>query len=214
MPTAPSLSSSPDLDTYALRRIEYRVRRLKLALNLSAADADDVRQDLMLDLWSALARYDPARASRATFISRVLDRAYCSVARKLRARRRRESQAVVSFSESAERLRSPDPVSQADGQSSARLDLALDLEAALARLPRNLRILAEQLKSRTAAEIARERGQHRCTVYREIVALRAIFRECGLDPASCGSPCDRSGGGAEVDKRTEGPRGRSTRRSA
>ena len=62
-----------------------------------------------------------------------------------------------------------------------RLDLRLDLTLVLDELPDDLRDLAIRLQTRTVAEIARELGVLRSTLYEKGIArLRKIFEDRGL----------------------------------
>ncbi len=178
MPTeAPSSPEThqPELDAYALDRIEYRVQRLARVFTLSDDDADDLRQDLVLELWRALPRYDAERAGLHTYVNRVLDRAYCAIARSLRSRRSHPALTPVSLSVLHDRpLESPE---------LAAAERCLDLEAALATLPRHLRIIAEELKHAAPGEVAQRLHIHRASVYRAIKRIRQHLEEHGVSLA-------------------------------
>jgi RNA polymerase sigma-70 factor (ECF subfamily) len=57
----------------------------------------------------------------------------------------------------------------------------MDLDRAIASLPDELRDLCERLRYDTMAEIAREMGVPRTTLYDRLSKLRDAFREAGLE---------------------------------
>jgi RNA polymerase sigma factor (sigma-70 family) len=172
------------LDGYALDRIEYRVGRLVKLFRLGDADADDLRQELALELVKAADRFDPALATRRTFVSRALDRSYRHIYRRLRARQRHGvmSPMPISLMEDFHPVIN-DPRS-GDLSDQARAELRIDLAPALASLPRHLQQICEVLKTHTPREAADHLGIHRSTIYRAIKEIRSHFTRCGLgDPA-------------------------------
>lgn len=170
MPTAPA--PAPATHAALPPRVEagarYRADRLARVFSLPAADRDQLAQDLRLELVRALARHDPGVARVETFARGVMDRWYAATARRIRRRREREAGCVslADLSPQSFALRDHRP----DEQRAA--DLRMDLEPLLDSLPRDLRALAEQLKTKSVAEIAAERGVHRGTVHRLVVRLR------------------------------------------
>jgi len=165
-PAAPT-----NLDSLTQRRIRYRADRLARVFRLSIEDREDLAQDLSFEVIRAMGRHDPARSSAATFSRRVMDRWYKHTARQLRSRRKR-SPVFVPL---------PDRVSQSPDIEDRRAnhvaesDLRMDLEPMLQALPRELGELADQLKSKTVAEIADDCGVHRGTGYRRVKQLRELL---------------------------------------
>ena len=60
-----------DANSRVSRNIRFRAERLARSGSVPGMDADDVAQDLRLDLVERGSRYDPARASFETFADRV-----------------------------------------------------------------------------------------------------------------------------------------------
>ena len=60
------------LDARVIEHIRCTARRLARTAGLPGMDADDIEQDLLLDLWQRRTAYDPARASFPTFADRVV----------------------------------------------------------------------------------------------------------------------------------------------
>ena len=183
MPNTTSSQPHPsvrNLDRYTLERIEYRVARLTRVFHLSVDDADDLRQSMALELLRALRRFDPTRATRQTFINRVLDLYYRHTARSIRTQRRHEAMSPAPLSS----LNGWTPLSndtRAGERSEAdRACEAIDLERALATLPRKLRLICEELKHHSPREVAQRLRIHRGSVYRAIGQIRAHFGACGI----------------------------------
>jgi DNA-directed RNA polymerase specialized sigma subunit len=60
----------PLLDADAFERIDYFARRLRR--RFPRLEADDLRQELILQLLRSSKRFDPQQATRKTFVDRVL----------------------------------------------------------------------------------------------------------------------------------------------
>ena len=60
------------LDPYALKHIRFKARQLAGQAGFGAGERKDLEQELFLDLLTRLPQYDPDRARRTTFISRVV----------------------------------------------------------------------------------------------------------------------------------------------
>lgn len=159
------------------RQVAYRVERLARVFRLGSEDAEDLRGTLVHEVYRAMPRHDPLIAKATTFAKGIMDIWYLQAFRELRKRldleRRRRSL--------------PEPGGEGSAFVAPRREpgrevgLRLDLEEALHRLPRTLRILAEELRTKTVAEIAAERRVHRGTVHRMLTRLREVLAD--LDPA-------------------------------
>lgn len=147
---------------------------------LLRADRDDVEQELALDLYRRLPRFDAARASRRTFASRVV------------AHRSAELLAACwSAKESARRV-----LDSLDAQEVAvrsddehdRHDLRIDLAAALTTLPAEHRTICDALTRGSEREAARRIGIPRRTLRDHVAEIRAHFLRCGLGDYASGPP--------------------------
>lgn len=153
--------------------IRWRSNRLTRKFRLSSHDREDLYQSMTLDVVRAMHKYDPARSSPETFVSRVLDKSYLHHARQLAGHRSRPQS--VNFD--------PDMLSS-DPRRSGLEDSAASAERAEVRhfthlLPDNLAHLACQIGSWPVAEIANSIGVHRGTIYRQLKHLRPHFRSFG-----------------------------------
>lgn len=171
---APSASAPPvppELNERMLAVIEHRATRLSEVFHLSEDDLDDARQEITLAVLRAMRRYKPALASPETFADRVATKQYIKLAKRIRRDREREATPDTNTVNA-----SVDPTSE--GRNP--IDTKLDLEAALATLPRHLRLIAEDLKTKKPGEIAAAMGVHRSTVHRAIAQIRARLVERGV----------------------------------
>lgn len=152
------------------RALDFRAGRLA-ALGTPGADADDLRQDLVMELLAALPRFDPDRGPLIAFAWGVLSLAYCETAR--RAHRQREG-----------RLE-PVPLNESDlgtwlartDQALVRLEARLDAAAIRGVLKPEEHSFVDLLFTHTVAEAAASMGAHRGTGYRWIGVIRSRLSE-------------------------------------
>ncbi len=183
------------LDGYAKEVIRHKTWQLIGKYGFTLSDFDDLQQDMMLDLLRRLGQYDPEKAALTTFVARIVDRKISNLIRHQRQEKRDYRRRVSPLDA---------PIEDRDGQQhhleevlsqdaydsevgrhvrpeAERLDLRLDLTLVLDELPDDLRDLAIRLQARTVAEIARELGVSRSTLYQNGIArLRKIFEDNGL----------------------------------
>ncbi|GMV98287.1 MAG: hypothetical protein AMXMBFR83_26390 [Phycisphaerae bacterium] len=177
---SPRGTGNVGLDDYALKRIDYRVRRLARSFHLKQDQAEDIRQDLALDLLKALERFDPGQCGRPTFVSRVLNRRFKHLARSLRNGRRHGATSPTLLGD-----REPVCNDPAQGEFSEQdlADLRMDLADILGRLPAHHRRAAEAVMAAgTRTGAARALGVHRCTVLRALAAIRPLLEAAGYGP--------------------------------
>ena len=183
------------LDGYARDVIRHKARQLIGKYGFTRDDYDDLQQEMMLDLLRRLGKYDPSKAGLSTFVARIVDRKVSTLIRHQRQEKRDYRRPVCSLDAQVEDQDGQargldevlsqdafdDEVARHDRPSAERLDLRLDLSLVLDELPDDLRQLALRLQTRTVAEIARELGVPRSTLYEKGIArLRKIFEDKGL----------------------------------
>lgn len=183
------------LDGYAREVIRHKARQLIGKYGFSRDDYDDLQQEMMLDLLRRLGKYDPSKAGLSTFVARVVDRKVSTLIRHQRQEKRDYRRHVCPLDAQVEdqdgQQRGLDEVlsqdafdeeiARYDRPEAERIDLRLDLSLVLDELPEDLRHLARRLQTRTVAEIARELGVPRSTLYEKgIACLRKIFEDNGL----------------------------------
>lgn len=165
--------SAAAIDPFVLRQAEIRASQLVACSGFTRDDWEDLRQELLLDYMKRQPRFSPDRGGHRGFVHGVLR----NQAAKLAAVKRRSG----PFSE---------PGSDAEWRSlispKGDIDLRLDVQAVVSRLPVHLRILARQLSEMDAADVRRQTGKSRSRFYQWIADIRAAFIEAGLAPAGRG----------------------------
>jgi len=179
-----------DVDEYARRLISWKAKQLVGKAGFTESDREDIEQELTLDLLERLPNYDPSRASKHTFIARVVAHKIARLIERRTAAKRDHSRAVVSLSELVgleEVHLEPRAATVEEGGTGAyrsrakSRDLAFDLAELLQNLPEELRTLCERLKTQSVSDVCRETGVPRSTIYEWMKRLRGSFSERGLD---------------------------------
>lgn len=170
------------IDPETAARIALKAGQILRQAGLPRSYREDLERTLILVLLGRLARFDPGRGDRSAFVGLVLRRATINVLRHYRAAKR--SAAVVSL-ETLVRAGADEPAELAarDDASGARerADAVLDVADAVAGLPADLRAVAEELRTHSAAEAARRLGVPRSTLHERVKEIRAAFEARGLD---------------------------------
>lgn len=176
-PPTPPHPFQDGLPELTQRQISYRVERLARVFQLNAEDAQDLRESLVLEVYRAMFRHDPSISKTTTFAKGVMDMWYLQTLKELRKR--------LDLQRQHRSL--PEPGTEGRAFVAPRLGpdrevgLRLDLGEALQRLPRNLWVLADELRTKSISDIAADRRVHRATVLRMVMKLRRLLSS--LDPA-------------------------------
>jgi DNA-directed RNA polymerase specialized sigma24 family protein len=183
----------PECQRVFLREVDRQAQRLARRYNLQPADRDDAFQEIAVDAWRRLARYEASRGDLQPFLATVT----LNQARKIEMRfRRRRAYPDVSLDTpivadcADDGLTLGDGLTQDDGLSAllgnvvdghARSELMLDLSRAIARLPSEMRRLCACLAHETPGIARRVCGLSNTGMYRRIEELRLHFRSFGLE---------------------------------
>lgn len=184
-------------EALTLKLIKKRVRRLVGKHGISTSDQEDLEQDLYLHLLERLRRFDENLQNIQAYLGKILDHRVVTILRK-RTAEKRDHRRHRSLSESARdidgqtvelaALIPDDHVTDRDGLaregSLARKEREIDVNAVMALLPENLRVLADRLKWDTPSEVARQTGVPRTTVNDAIRRIRKHFEEHGIEQKS------------------------------
>ena len=179
-----SQNSYDGIDKYAADLIRHKARQLVGKAGFTEDDRPDLEQELMIDLLQRMRHFNPAKAKKTT--STILE------ARFAQCRDWRLCQTSLNEpldngeGDTTERIEFLDSEgSLGDGTRETRERLAheirMDLGQAIASLPEELRDLCVRLHDSTMAEVAREMGIPRTTLYDRLSKLRDAFREAGLE---------------------------------
>ncbi|WP_028030143.1 sigma factor [Gemmobacter nectariphilus] len=182
---------SPDDLATLIDEAAVAARRLHRKLVLPAADLDDLRQDLLIDLICRLPGFDARRGSIGAFANIVLRNQSSRIA--IRHHRQRRMQGGTVLSLDAPVSGGTEPLgcllAEADGlaawhgqdRSAANdADTRHDLARVLGGLPEEARGLCAALGTCAVAEIVEHTGTSRSALYRHIARLRLDLAMRGI----------------------------------
>lgn len=169
-------------------------RRLHRKLALPAADFDDLRQDLLVDLICRLPGFDARRGSIGAFANIVLRNQSSRIAMRHHRQRRAQGGSLLSLEVPLAGTREPvgDTLTEDDGLAAwhgqtccaaAVTELHHALQAALARLPAEDRRFCAAVAHRPVTALAAEGFGSRSALYRRLADLRHVLTAHGLGPA-------------------------------
>lgn len=181
------------IDDYAAKMIRYKARQLVGTAGLTEADRPDLEQELMIDLLQRIDRYNPAKAKKTTFMTRIIENHICTILEARHARCRDWRMCRTSLN---------DKVGNCEGSVAERIDmvnsegvfgcheeepkavrleeLRLDLKQVIDSLPPDQQDLCERLCHSNIREIARETCVHRSTLYDKLYKIQEAFMEAGI----------------------------------
>ncbi len=185
--------TSADLSTL-IAEADTAARRLRRKLVLHAADHDDLRQDLLVDLICRLPGFDARRGSIGAFANIVLRNHSSRIAMRHHRQRRAQGGSLLSLEVPLAGAREPvgDTLTEEDGLAAwhgqaccaaAVTELHHALQAALARLPAEDRRFCAALAHRPVTALAAEGFGSRSALYRRLADLRHVLTAHGLGPA-------------------------------
>ncbi len=179
---------------YAENLIRRKARQLVGKYGLAESDREDLEQDLRLDLFRRIGKFDPLKGKITTFVARIVDRRIANIIEFRRAEMRDyrvwggslndpfpfedDEDAQLGDAIDAEAL-----LRQRDLKPDPQLDLAglsADLAAAFASLTADQRTICELLRGHTVLEISEICKISRGAVYGQIEKIRAAFEAASL----------------------------------
>lgn len=187
-------NSYAGLDTYAADLIRHKARQLVGKAGFTEDDRDDIEQELMLDLIQRMRHYNPAIAKKTTFMARIVERHISTILEARFAQCRDVRCTVFSLNakhpnsdgdmEEFGEFLSDDSTFKSHPQVSRErreADLRFEFDRSLKSLPTDLQDLCNRLRTHKMAEIARELGIPRSSLYERLTALRRALRDLGLE---------------------------------
>ncbi len=166
------------------RTITGRVRRLSWRLAPTGPTRRQQQPDFEQDLWvyliAAWPQFDRARGTEDAFVHAVLIRAARMIARTRRARKR--CSVGPTEHEDAVVIGDAEPLDRSCDADRIRTENRLELEPAIARLPADLRALADLLETHSLSEAARALGVPRSSLQRTLARLRRHCDAAGVTP--------------------------------
>lgn len=182
MPLSPFGHPHARTKCYATWFIRLQAWKLAGKYGFAIHEGEDIRQELTLHLLRHWASYDEAKGKVTTFIAAVINAKVRDMLRTQRAQLREEP--LDDFLEEEldegilDGIRGQPDVSDFD-----RIDLRLDFEAVLARMPPDLRRISELLQEMSITDAAKTLGVPRTTLRDQLPAIREHFAAAGYGAA-------------------------------
>lgn len=181
------------------RNIRIQAARLARSGAPCGMDAEDIEQDLRLDLIRRMARFDATRASFETFADRLIAHRIASLAATTAAKRAERSMKSLETPIAPDGedggltladITPEDAALHASAASGAADSTGLghDVFLLLHALSPGCRAVAIALGNMSAAEAARALGLHRSSVYARIALIRKAAIKLGLQEYFAPSP--------------------------
>ncbi len=186
----------PGVNPVAVKAVRCSVRKLVGTAGIHHSDVEDLEQDLMLHLLTRMDKFDPSRASFQTFINRVVEAGVRDIIDSRQAKRRGLGieTALLTLTDDAEDTGEASVTWEGEAGIDGRaadslghalcfmddLNLRLDVERAIKKLPQSLQEICQRLGRETQVEIATDMEQSRIGLYRLITTIRETFEEMGL----------------------------------
>ncbi len=155
------------LDPAMAKSIRYHAWRLKRSKYLAHHDTEDIEQDLLYELYSCLSQYNEKKGSFQSFANKVISRRSNNlIYRQLSAKRGAKVPTASLNQENAKGYTLLDSVPD-NNWIEQDLEIQIDVNNYISKLPRDWHLLCEQLKVFTVTEIAKISGRSRATIYRD-----------------------------------------------
>jgi RNA polymerase sigma-70 factor (ECF subfamily) len=183
----------PHTDRYTQGIIRRKVRQLVGRAGFRRQDQEALRQELLTRVVQSLPTYCPDRGHRKVFVTAVVERHVATMLRNKQSPKR-EHEGVISLSVRIEtpedgRCELGETIGQAELDNRLGLtrrsphdlvDLALDMQSVIARLPEKWQDLLERRKTQSMTTIARDLRIPRTTLHEWMRHIRARFEEAGM----------------------------------
>jgi len=178
---------------YAETLIRIKARKLARTAASPEVDWEDFAQDMRLDLWRRLSKFDPSKAPLNAFITRVVEHKVASIIEARTAACRDYRRCPRSLNEPSKsrpekgppvefgRLLAREVIHRRIGIPSNSPedlhDLAHDIAAVISNLPQEQRDVCLRLMRGNLTEVAQETGIPRGTLYESFEMLRRRFEK-------------------------------------
>ena len=181
MPSSPFGHPHALSGCYATWYIRRKAAELAGKYGFAADEMNDISQELSLHLLRHWSSFDESKSKASTFITSSVDGKVCEMIRNQK-REKRDSLRECPLSQDVNAFES----GLLDGVRGQPLlneqdivELQVDCEVVLKRLPTDLREIAVLLKDNCPEAIARQLGMSRTTMHRRIAEIREYFVAVG-----------------------------------
>ena len=185
--------SNEKLDRFTRGIVRRKVKQLIGRAGFTKQDREDLEHDFYARVLQGMRSFDSNIAHRNKFVTAIVERYVANILRDKRAEKRDHRRVntlhvMVDIGED-EKVELAQTISQRElnaqrhryPRSEEELaQLAQDLAEVMAKLPDDLRKLAERLQAQTLAEMARDMGIPRTTLHGSVRRLCQRFEKAGL----------------------------------
>lgn len=183
--------NNPGYDTVAAELIRRKAAQLKRRVEFRYCDVRDLRHDLTADFWARHTDFDHRRGSWPAFVRKIVDHhAATMIARQWTAtadpRHMVSLNVMVECDDGCAQLGDTleESIHERRGRHYqsvfAAVDLRLDIETVLQRLPAKDRLICRLLLTLSPTEIESRAGIARSTLYNRLQHIRAPFEAAEL----------------------------------
>lgn len=185
-----SANTYEGLDPLAANTVRRHARELVRSGAIPLGDLEDAEQDLMVHALAKLDRHDRRLGMPSVYLDRIVRSKAQNMAEERRAARRAPERRAAGLEHGLslhhweadyideETIRAVTPTT---GRSHVEdLHLRIDLEGVLASLPEDQRSLANALREKSVADVARDLGVGRATIYDRLKPIRDRLVEAGV----------------------------------
>lgn len=166
-------------DCYATWYARKKARSLVGHFGFVPSDQDDLFQTLIVKLLERWPQFDPGHIKPGRFISWAIKLGVKDLIRDQRQRQKFEPTESIPVEPAAADETFGDVTGCHAADPSVATSLKLDVATILARLPPDIRHIAELLQSNTLAEIERQTGKSRQSLRSAAQKIRAAFERAG-----------------------------------
>ena len=162
------------LNEYARTLIRVKARQLVRRPEFSKADAEDIEQDLAIQIYLKIAQYDSSRSSLNTFLARVVN---SSVAMLIRDRGRLKRGGGIRKQTSIDR---DTPLPEASCELR-HIRTSLDIASVLDSLPSELRQICSELMIEKRSKVRNQRKTSQQNFESSLQRIRDHFEKNGIN---------------------------------
>ncbi|MBF0093035.1 MAG: sigma-70 family RNA polymerase sigma factor [Alphaproteobacteria bacterium] len=167
-----------------LREADVASRRYGSRLGISSQDRDDLRQDLLANLFARLPAFDPTRGSLGAFAATIFAHRAHRLGQVLARQRRLFGRIPLSLDDPAPGmpgLTCGDLIAEGNGDpATGTTELRVDLERVLAAMPAQARDIIDRLANHSSRQIRSDIQISHGGFYRQLSRIRRDLRMRGL----------------------------------
>ena len=181
-------------NSYAVNLIRKKARQLTGRAGFTEADQEDLEQELHLDLFLRLHKFNPQKSSRNTFITRVVNHKIATILESRNGEKRDFRLCTYSFDTTLGSTPADQPNNRQEttmeeylirtgrlrSQEMHSHELTVDIRRVMVDLPQDLQDLCKQLMTKTVSEVSRDTGIPRPTIYDRMKRIAARFEDARL----------------------------------